>query len=135
MKTYLVTSNGELFIGSIKDCEKRLLLWSNVVFEKEEDIRIWFSGLEIKHPTSCDKGDFLPLLSRNFDNHLSSNFGRFVIYAYIETHQMGRLVFDKLPKVSSANLVNIRNKLDHICSIYNGGRKLWTSNLQYYWRK
>ena len=43
---------------------------------------------------------FLSLLSHNFDDRLSSNFHKFVIYAYVEIHQVTRLVFDSFCPVS-----------------------------------
>ena len=65
-------------------------LWNNVVFEKEvifHEVDFETSDLELEvskstiwtHTTSCDKGVFfLSLLSRKFDDRLSSNFHRFV---------------------------------------------------------
>ena len=57
------------------------------------DLRIRFWGLEIKHLKSTQlrvtRVFFLSLLSRNFDDQLSSNYHRLLFYAY-----MSRLVFD-----------------------------------------
>ena len=41
-----------------------------------------------KHTTSCDKGVFRSLLSRNFDDR------GWLFYAYVEMYQVRRLVFD-----------------------------------------
>ena len=90
IKPFLTTSNGERLIGNIK---KSSSLWRSFR-ERSNFPRIWFRdlgfrswGLEIKHLKAhnfvwpwCDKGVFfLSLMSRNFDDRLSSNFHRFVI--------------------------------------------------------
>ena len=104
MKPYLVTSNGERLI---KHCEKRLpLMWSS--FRERSyfpwiwfrDLRIRFWGFEIKHLKAHNfvwQGLFFFHHSypRNFDDRLSSNFHRCVLFcAYVDTHQVRRLVFD-----------------------------------------
>ena len=61
------------------------------------ELRIMFWGPEIKHlkaQLSVTRVFFLPLLSRNFDDQLRSNYHRFVTCAYVEIHQVRRLVFD-----------------------------------------
>ena len=61
-------------------------LWSNEVFEEEVIFHVFdfkTSGLKIKylkaHNFVWQGCFFLSLLSRNFDNQLSSNFHRFVV--------------------------------------------------------
>ena len=87
MKSFLVTSNGERLV--VHNVVRISSLWSGVVFEKEvifhefdfETLDIW--GIEIKHLKAHNfvwQWVFiLSLLSRNFDDQLSSNFHRFVI--------------------------------------------------------
>ena len=85
----MVTSNGESLV--VQNIVRNGSLWSGVVFEKEvifhefdfetSDLEFEVSKSSIwKHTTPCDKGDFfLLLLSRNFDDRLSSNFHRFIL--------------------------------------------------------
>ena len=80
-------------------------LWSNVVFKKDvffqkfefetSDLEYEVSKSSIwKHTTSCDKGVFLSLLSRNFNDQLSQIFTGLLFYAHAEIHHVRRLVFD-----------------------------------------
>ena len=85
-------------------------LWSDVVFEKEvifHEFDFETSSLEFevtkssiwKHTTSCDKGVFV------FHSYLATPttnqakiFTGLLFYAYVEIHQVRRLVFDNYQK-------------------------------------
>ena len=80
--------------GSIKHCDKRLPLKWGSFRERSKFPRIWFRdlrfrtwGLDINylkaHNFVWQCFFFFPLISRNFDERLSSNFHRFVILCII----------------------------------------------------
>ena len=99
-------------------------LWSNVVFEKEvifhefdfetSDLEFEVSKSSIwKHTTLCDKGVFSFILSRNFDDQLSSNFHRFVILCICWDTPSGKTGLWQLPIVSSVFKINVKGKQFH----------------------
>jgi hypothetical protein len=73
-------------------------LRSNVVFEKEvisHEFDFKTSEFDFEVPKSFENTQlrvtmlfFLPLLSRNFDDQLSSNFTGLLFYAYGEIHKL-----------------------------------------------
>ena len=111
-KPFLIMSNGERLI--VWNIVRNGSFWSNVVFEKGVIFRKFYfetSDLEFevskssirKCTTLCDKGDFF------FHYYLAVSttvraqiFTGLLFYAYVEIHQVRRLVFDKLPIVSTA---------------------------------
>ena len=100
-------------------------LWSAIFFEKEvifHEFDIETSDLELevskssvrKHTTLCDKDVFfLSLLSRNFDDWLSSNFHRFVILCICWDTPSEKTGLWQLPIVSCKELV----KFNHVVAI------------------
>ena len=82
-------------VDSIKHCGKWLIGFEKEVFFHEFDFETSELDQASESPQlSVTRVFFLSLLSRNFDHQLSSNFHRFVFYAYVELHHMRRLVFD-----------------------------------------
>ena len=105
-------------------------LRSDVVFEKEvifHEFDFETSSLELevskssikKHTTLCDKGVFLSLLSRNFDDQLSSNFHRFVILCICWDTQSEKTGLWQLPKVSNVFKQKYKLVFTHIYLVYN----------------
>ena len=88
---------------------KKTSLWSNVVLEKQVSVLTEFeTSAEIsissiwKHKTCVTRVFFLPLLSRNFDDQLSSNFHRFSFNCiHVGIHQVRQTGLWQLTKVSS----------------------------------
>ena len=87
----------------LKHCEKRLpLKWhsfrerSNIWFWFQ-DLRIRFWGLKIKHLRAHN---FISLLFRNFDDQLSSNFHRFIIFCICWDTPRGKTGLWQLPILS-----------------------------------
>ena len=97
-------------------------LWSAIVFEKDvifHEFDFKTSDLELKvskstiwtHTTSCDKGGFfLSLLSRKFDDRLSSNFHRFVILCICWDTPTVKASLWQLPIVYTAFKINGNQK-------------------------
>ena len=81
-------------------------LWSNIVFEKEailhefdfetSDLEFEVSKSSIwKHTTSCDKGVFSFIIISQLRRPIELKFSQgLLFYAYVEIHQVRRLVFD-----------------------------------------
>ena len=99
----------------MKHFEKQLpLKWHNFR-ERSNFHRIWFRdlkfrvwGLEIKHLKAhnfvwpwCHKSVFFPLISRNFDDRLNSNFHRFVMLCMLWDTPTVNTSLWQLPIVSS----------------------------------
>ena len=102
-----------------KPCEKRLPLKCHSFRERSNFPRIWFRdlrfrtwGLEINHLNAHNfmwQGCFfLSLLSRNFDDRLSSNFHRFVILCICWDTQTVKASLWQLSIVSTAFRQNWR---------------------------
>ena len=120
IKPYLVTSNGERLMVK-KHCEKRLPLKCHSFREKSNIPWIWFQdvrfrtwGLEINHLNAHNfvwQGWFFCLLlSRKFDDRLSSNFHRFVILCICWDTPTVKASLWQLPIVSTAF-----NEVTHFC--------------------
>ena len=93
IKTYLVMSKGELLV--LKTLLETAPSEVTKFFEKKSKFSQKYYSSIWKHTTCANKAVFLPLLSRNFDDQLSSNFHRFLILCICcEMHQVRRLVFD-----------------------------------------
>ena len=65
---------------------------------------------EIKHLKAHilrEKVFFYSIITRNFDDHLGSNFHNFCFASFVEIHQMKRLVFDNYQRFQVSLTENI----------------------------
>ena len=74
--------NEQLRVSSINLCEKRLPVKKRIFRERSYFPQIWFKD-HWKHKAYCDKH-----FVWNFDDHLSSNFHRFVILCIMLRYTM-----------------------------------------------
>ena len=97
IKPYLVTSNGERLI--VYNIVRNGFLWIDLVFEKEvifrefgfQDLRSRIWGLDIKHLKAHNVFHYYLATSKT---NWAQIFIGLLFYAYVEIHQVRRLVFD-----------------------------------------
>ena len=148
IKHFLVPCKGEKEVDGIKRCEKRLPLKCHSYQERSIFPRIWFrdltfrtGGLEINHLNAHNfvwQGlFFLSLLSRNFDDRLSSYFHRFVILCICWDIPTVKASLWHLPIVSTALKIDLNESI--VCVLITGhprgathcrSQQCWSSSRQ-----